>query len=224
MSKQTSRKKERRASVGALAHQALKNPVVEAEEMVLESTKDFNKDLEWCVSHALGKEDCIGIPLHNGNCKVIDGDFFIEVFISHDTVLTNVIKSLMIARTTCPTPNYDHMVYHYHANSCDLEYLWNVPSKAECIEIMNYRTEAAVMEPELLQNVIDFFTEVLLAKAKKLNGEVMEPGLLLEKDKIVHSVDKKLYKDIDFSNLKVPNSPVAGNPVAHKEKEILIKP
>src|SRR5229473_2748095 len=67
-------------------------------EQMRENLTDYDRHIHECV--ARGKKD-------------IAGDFFIEVITKKETLMKNVLRNYFGFRHSCPTPNYDHAVYHY---------------------------------------------------------------------------------------------------------------
>lgn len=174
--------KKKNKRFGVIASEAYEKSggVISAQEIQDNGHESFVRDIEWCIEHALGNVDCSGMKFHN-DCKTFkDKDFFIEVIVNRDPLLSNVIKTTMMARSTCPTPKYDQIVYHYHNISSDLEYLWNVPDKELCFALLEELQYTPPEDKQLVQNVLDFFDEKLLARSKTLNGEEMKPGIILK--------------------------------------------
>ena len=114
------------------------------------------------------------------NKKVFTGDFFIVVITKKERILQNVIRNYFLARSSCPTPEWDQAVYRYDAISDSLTFLWVVPSKDTCELFMENRTQITPSELGLLKYVLEFMDGSLMALAKKFNGEVQAPGIRLD--------------------------------------------
>lgn len=69
--------------------------------------------------------------------KHLKGDFFIEVIVKNEELLVNNKKNIIVARPTCPSPSFDRIVYHYHADSGEIELLWVLPTLSQCINYYN---------------------------------------------------------------------------------------
>jgi hypothetical protein len=99
------------------------------------------------------------------------GNFYIVVLTKKERLMQNVIRNYFLGRKTCPTPEYDQVVYTYDRPSDSLDFLWVVPSKDTCELFKNNMLRIDHKEKELLGYVLDFYDGTLLNKSKKLNGE-----------------------------------------------------
>ena len=86
--------------------------------------------------------------------------------------MKNVIRNYFIIRSTCPTPQYDNTVYHYHRSTEQIEFLWVLPSRDTYNMIKNSVLEMPAECRQLVQFVLEDADGTLLRKCKKLNGEV----------------------------------------------------
>jgi len=85
--------------------------------------------------------------------------------------MPNVIRNYFYGRRSCPTPNYDQVVYKYHFKDDNLEFLWVIPSREICKHMMAHAIEIDPSEWQLLTYVQKFADGSLFKLAKKLNGE-----------------------------------------------------
>lgn len=95
--------------------------------------------------------------------------FFIVVTTKKERLMQNVIRNYFLSRKSCPTPEYDQIVYEIKDDTATL--LWVVPAKDICSYLYYNATTLPEEQRELLQYVMDFLDGTLLHKAKKLNGE-----------------------------------------------------
>lgn len=157
--------KKKRESVGSLSQQIAKKAPDTRDPIELEREmhKDYVDELFACVNqHKAGYHS----------------DFFVVVLTKKERLMSNVIRNLFFARATCPTPEFDQVVYRYHKDHEALEFLWVIPSKDTCELFKQCCLEIAPEERELLKFVLDYYDGNLLRLAKQLNGERAESPLL----------------------------------------------
>jgi len=133
-------------------------------ELERELHKDYEQNIYECLER--GKKD------------ITTGDFFIVLETKKERLLENVVRNYFFYRKTCPTPNTDQTVYHYHRSEDHIEFLWVIPSKDTCELFRNHVLEIAPNERVLLKYVLDYYDGTLLRLAKKLNGEKDDSVLL----------------------------------------------
>lgn len=121
--------------------------------------KKFNDELLMCIER--GK-------------KEITGDFFVVVLTKKEKLMQNVLRNYFGFRRSCPTPDWDQTVFHYHAEGEHIEFLWVVPSRDTCELFNDNVLHIADDEKELLRFILDFKDGTLLEIAKKLNKEFPE--------------------------------------------------
>lgn len=111
--------------------------------------------------------DCI-----NFNIKRLGNgvEFFVIVITKKEPLMQNVIRNYFFGRETCPTPDYDQIVYKY-TNTDDLELIWVIPSKDTCFLFKRDALFVKSEEKKLLKYVLDFADGTLFKLAIKLNGE-----------------------------------------------------
>jgi len=110
----------------------------------------------------------------------ITGDFFVVVLLKKEKLLENVLRNYFFETICCPTPDYNQSVFKYHAKDEKLEYLWTVPDEQTCNIFQRNVSLIVPEELELLNFVLQFHDGTLLQKARKLNGEDLKTGIILE--------------------------------------------
>ena len=151
---------DKRETVGKLSTDLLKSAHTNdhsAHDQMREMLTDYEKNIHEAII---------------SGTKQFKGDFFIVVLTKKEPLMPNVIRNYYFARKTCPTPQHEQVVYHYHSDTPDIEFLWVVPSLEACVTLYNEAAFAHPDERQLLQFVLDFRDGTLLHKAKELNDEL----------------------------------------------------
>jgi len=154
-----------RKTVGAVAADLQRQGPVKhsAHDQMREQLSEYEQSIHECV--ATNKAD-------------FNGDFYVVVLTKKERTMKNVIRNLFFARRSCPTPDYDQVVYKYHRDGDNLEFMWVVPAK-DAVERMK---ENALLVPtdqySLLDFVLKFDDGTLLRLSKKLNGERRDSNIL----------------------------------------------
>lgn len=112
--------------------------------------------------------------------KTYQGDFFVVVETKKERLLKNVIRNYFFTRSTCPTPQYDQVVYRYHRTSGSIEFLWVVPAKDMCLYYKENPLMVSPEEQDLRDYVLAFYDNTLLRVAKKLNNEEPNSPFLIK--------------------------------------------
>ena len=99
------------------------------------------------------------------------GDFFVIVLSKREPLLPTAIRNFFLHRKTCPTPNYEQIVYQYIRDEDALHEVWVIPDKQTCLQLKSNPLEAALYEKELLQYVLDLADGTLDERMRVLNGE-----------------------------------------------------
>ena len=103
--------------------------------------------------------------------KEVHGDFYIVVVTKKERLMDNVLRNYFVRRTTCPTPEWDQIVYKYHRHDDHLEFLWVIPARDVCSFLIHNAIDCPKEQKELLGYVLDFNDGTLTKRAKALNGE-----------------------------------------------------
>jgi hypothetical protein len=157
---------ETRDTIGKLSSELIVKPL-ESEssyEQMTEQLSDYDKNIFERLILAKSK---------------YPGDFYVVVITKKEPLMKNVIRSYFLDTRDCPTPTWDQVVYAYTKSDDKLEFLWVVPDKATCEAFYLNRTMVKPDELELLKFILDFKDGTLLRLAKKRNGEIETPPVIL---------------------------------------------
>lgn len=151
-------------------------------ELQREMQKDYLDNLIWAVKHAKKQVDCTGMKGHEdcANKEAWTGDFYVEVITKKEKLMQNVLRNYFSARRSCPTPDYNQSVYKFNSSTDDIEYLWTVPDDQTCEMFVQNALKIVPEERQLLGFILDFKNGSLLQLARKLNGENLLTGIVLE--------------------------------------------
>lgn len=177
-----------RDTVGKIAGELLQKSPESRDpiEIQREIQKDYIAHLEWSVRHMQKKVDCAHLAGNNRGHETCAlrpghlGDFFVVVLTKKERLMENVIRNYFLETIDCPTPTYDQTVYQYHAKDEKLTYLWTVPDKETCLIFHENADIIVPEERELLDYIEMFYDGTLMRLARKLNGENIETGIVLE--------------------------------------------
>ena len=148
----------KKETVGKVAFDLLNktpNPVSIIDQ-TRESLSDYEKGLLECAE--LGQ-------------KAYQKDFFMNVIFKQEPLMENVFRCFFVHRKSCPTPDYDQIVYKYDKSKDIIDFLWVIPSRGTCHHLINNAIAVANEEKELLKNVLDFADGTLFKRCLKLNNE-----------------------------------------------------
>lgn len=129
-----------------------------------------------------GFKENLQLCLEDG-IKQRHGDFFIVVLRKREALINRIVRNIFLHRLTCPTPNYDQIVYHYNKKEDKLLEIWIIPDRESCYLLKENALEASFNEKELLKYVLDFADGTLAKVMQRLNGE-KNFSLELEPEKI----------------------------------------
>jgi len=158
-------------TVGKLAYDLLKKNEYQdhtAKDQTREQLEDYELNL-WEAAQR-GRRD-------------FGDEFYVVVLTKKERLMPNLLRNYFIPRISCPTPNYDQIVYKYDHRSGDLIFLWVIPDRDTCYALKKNAHEVDPSEYELLRFVLDFADGTLFKISKRLNGE-MEDSPLLAKGNI----------------------------------------
>jgi hypothetical protein len=158
---------EQKEKVGKIAHDLLtkaddKHTVI---DQMREQLSDYDRNLY--------------ISIEEGK-KKWSSDFYVVVLTKKERLMENVIRNYFIGRLTCPTPEYDQVVYKYNHKSEIIDFLWVVPAKDVCRYMLQNALNLPESERDLLNFVIKFDNGELLKQSKKLNGEAGDSILIVK--------------------------------------------
>jgi hypothetical protein len=165
----------KKETVGKIASDLLNKandpvPVIEQTE---ENLTEYEKELLIAIANGI---------------KQYHGDFYVVVITKLEPLMHNVLRNFFTPRKTCPTPDYDQIVYRYTASTNAIDFLWVIPSREASLHLKEHAIEVVPAERPLLQFVLDFADGTLMKLAMKLNHEKADaPNVAIiktdEKDK-----------------------------------------
>ena len=139
---------------------------------------DIESPIDYVDSLAKEYEAEVLKRLEQGKKEFPFNDFFIQVDCQKFTLVPNAFRYYYTARISCPTPNYDQIVYMYDRKKDALEFIWVVPDRGTCFMLL--QNESDVEEKELMRYVKDFEDGTLGLLCKKLNNEAPDsPEIIL---------------------------------------------
>lgn len=97
------------------------------------------------------------------------GDFYVIVLFKKERLLQNIIRQYFFPRKSCPTPQYDQVVYKYHRNGDKLEMLWVIPDKPTTLQLPLMRFELPPEQMDLVKFIDDFHSGKLDELSEQLN-------------------------------------------------------
>lgn len=100
-----------------------------------------------------------------------EGDFHVILLMRRDRILQNVLRDMFFPRKSCPTPTYDQTVFYFHRDTGDLEFLWTLPAKEVCKELIRFYDYLTPEEKALANHVIRWRNGDLLKIVKRINKE-----------------------------------------------------
>jgi len=98
-------------------------------------------------------------------------DFYVVVEAKRERLMKNVLRNLIFHAPVCPTPHYGQTVYKYIYKDSKIEFLWCIPDKSECLDMLHSPQEYIESDRESLQSVLDFYDGVFARRCLELNGE-----------------------------------------------------
>ena len=136
-------------------------------ELEREMHKEYEKNVLECAA-----------TFKQANTIPIGKWFYVVVLTKREPLMPNVLRHYFLARSSCPTPDYDQAVYAYDPHDDRIDFLWVIPSKDACLHLKDNALQVADAEKDLLKFVLQFADGTLFKIAKKLNGEQIDSSLL----------------------------------------------
>ena len=149
----------KRKTVGELSRNLLikdTNPNHSVQEQTNEQLDKYEENIHLCVKE---------------NRSKFLGDFYVVVLTKKEKLMPNVIRNYFYGRISCPTPDYDQIVYKYHRKEDRIEFLWVIPDRNICKYMSANSKDIDPSQWELLSNILKFSDGSLFRLAKELNGE-----------------------------------------------------
>ncbi len=113
-------------------------------------------------------ENQIRIAVERGE-KELPKDFLVVVLFKKERIMKNVVRQYFFPRISCPTPEYDQIVYKYTRKNQQLEFIWVVPDKQSTIDLPLMGKELPPEQQELVQFARDFNSGALDRLCNVLN-------------------------------------------------------
>jgi len=146
-----------------------------ARDLLVKQGKDYRAPTpNEAMSEQLSEYDKNIFECIETNKKKLQSDFYVVVLTKKEKVAKNILRNYFFARLSCPTPNYDQVVYSYDIKKDKVEFLWVVPDRETCKFMIANKTATPKDQWELLFNVLKFADGSLFRQAKSLNGELKE--------------------------------------------------
>jgi len=159
---------DRKETVGKLSRDLLlKNdtPLHTPQEQTNEQLSEYEQNIFKCI---------------NDNKNKYSEDFFIVVLTKKEKLMQNVIRNYFFARESCPTPDYDQIVYKYHKKEDKIEFIWVIPDRQTSIYMKKNSHAIDPSQWKLLSFVLKFADGSLFKLSKALNNEKLETPELKE--------------------------------------------
>src|SRR5271157_3681341 len=154
---------EKKVTVGQMAlEMALKEPdTYDSWELSQEQLKTFPAEIQKAY--------------HAGRAKYPPNkDFYIQILIKWERIFgEKVIHPHFLPRQSCPTPEWDQVVYRCHHESGEVEFLWVLPNRKHYYYLLYNPFEIHQDEQQMLKFVQMDHSGELLRWAKRLNGEIV---------------------------------------------------
>jgi len=164
---------QKRKTVGAQALELMSKPLetTNATEQMREQLMDYEKNFYEC--------------LEEGKKKYL-GNFYVVVITKKERLMQNVLRNYFFNRLTCPTPDYDQIVYKYtkHPERTkalmydQVDLLWCIPDRETSFILKENALKVVPEEKQLLGYVLDFADGTLYKHAKIANGEEAHSNIL----------------------------------------------
>lgn len=100
-----------------------------------------------------------------------EGDFFVVVLFKKERLFHNVVRQYFLPRQSCPTPEYDQIVYKYYRKEDKIEFIWVVPDIQTVRHLDIYRRDLPDDQQWFLQFIRDFKSGELDKRCIQLNKE-----------------------------------------------------
>ena len=105
-------------------------------------------------------------------------NFFIVINATKDPAHVNLWKHQRDVIGLCPRPNYDQTVFRYNHDTGNLEHLWTIPSRNDCIAMKRDKHLVDPIEYPLLDNVLKFADGTLARWRNEFNKDQEERAVI----------------------------------------------
>ena len=110
------------------------------------------------------------------------GNFYVVVLFKKERLLQNVIRQYFFPRRSCPTPEYDQVLYRYHCFDDKLEFIWVIPDKGTVEALPLISKDLTPEQKEFYQYILDFRTGKLDKICEKLNNSPLKNLIVVPKN------------------------------------------
>jgi len=114
----------------------------------------------------------IYLTLERGK-KETDGDFYVVVLFKKERLLQNVIRQYFFYRLSCPTPEFDQIVYKYHRKDDRLDFMWVIPDQTHVMHLAEIEHQIDPEQLQLIQFIKDFKSGKLDQLSARENNEII---------------------------------------------------
>lgn len=114
-------------------------------------------------------ENQVRIAVERGQ-KDFEGDFYVVVLFKKERLLKNVVRQYFFPRQSCPTPEYDQIVYRYLRKSHELKFQWVIPDKQSTIDLPLMKSHLPPEQQQLVKFAEDFNSGKLDKLCEQLNN------------------------------------------------------
>lgn len=115
-------------------------------------------------------ENQVRIAVERGE-KMFEGDFYVVVLFKKERLMKNVVRQYFFPRKSCPTPEFDQVVYRYFPKENRLDFIWVIPDKQSTMDLAFMRGELPDEQQQLVKFARDFNSGKLDKLCEKLNSE-----------------------------------------------------
>lgn len=99
-----------------------------------------------------------------------EGDFFVVVLFKKERLLKNVVRQYFFPRKSCPTPEYDQVIYKYFRKDEKIDFLWVIPDKQTVIDMVLIGDRLPKDQQDLVKFAVDFNSGELDKLRDRLNS------------------------------------------------------
>ena len=107
--------------------------------------------------------------------KHLSNDFFIEVVIKADRRFEGMYKNIVVARPTCPSPDYERIAYQYHQLTGDIELLLAIPTISRCLQYQNQDYLSIKSDDRVLADYSFRYLTGELDKLEREKNSILKP-------------------------------------------------
>ena len=136
-----------------------KQEMVTVGEMTAERGKKFMEMLFAFLTKCIGR---------------FNDDFIIEVFRHKEIADRKIDRIKFKQRLAVPTPRPGRSYWYYHANTKELEFLWDLPAKDACKWSYQHRSALLLKHPIALKTILDYYDGSLAKRADEINERIAE--------------------------------------------------